>query len=76
MMRRVHDQFEGGLRCTGQIVTSIGREAFVNCAALTSVEIPSSVTSIGEGAFNSCASLTSVEIPSSVISIGNYAFAH
>ena len=60
----------------GQIysVTSIEREAFKNCSALTSVTIPNSVTSIGSSAFESCTSLTSVTIPNSVTSIGSFAF--
>ena len=40
-------------------VISIGREAFVNCHALTSITIGSSVTSIGDWAFL-CSGLTSV----------------
>ena len=53
-------------------VTSIGDEAFMNCA-LTSVTIPSSVTSIGARAFAGT-DLTSVTIPNGVTSIGDGAF--
>ena len=35
-------------------VTSIGEYAFVDCTALTSIVIPSSVTSIGGNAFDGC----------------------
>jgi len=55
-------------------VTSIGRAAFLNCSALTSVTIPASVTSIGLNAFRECTSLTSIEIPASVTSIDDWAF--
>ena len=55
-------------------VAEIGRCAFSNCCALTSIEIPTSVTEIGEWAFESCG-LTSVVIPSSVTKIGDYAFS-
>ena len=55
-------------------VTSIGYQAFYNCASLTSVVIPDSVTSIGVSAFDGCSSLVSVEIPDSVTSIGDDAF--
>ena len=55
-------------------VTSIGDEAFMNCA-LTSVTIPSSVTSIGARAFAGT-DLTSVTIPNDVTSIGDGAFMY
>ncbi len=57
-------------------VTSIGRDAFLGCSGLTSIEIPNSVTSIGNLAFHSCSSLTSIEIPNSVTSIGGAAFQY
>ena len=41
-------------------VTSIGKHAFYDCSALTSVTIPDSVTCIGEYAFCYCVTLTDV----------------
>ena len=55
-------------------VTNIVEDAFFQCSALTSVEIPNSVTSIGNQAFYNCSALTSVELPNSVTSIGSYVF--
>jgi hypothetical protein len=55
-------------------VARIGKGAFRDCVALTSVTIPDSVTSIGEWAFRDCVALTNVTIPDSVTSIGEWAF--
>ncbi len=53
-------------------VTTIGKDAFNYCEALTSVEMPA-VTTIGEYAFGWCSDLTSVEMPA-VTTIGDGAF--
>ncbi len=58
----------------GYPVTTIGDDAFYNCAGLTSVTIPDSVTTIGGYTFYYCTSLTSITIPDSVTTIGNSAF--
>ena len=55
-------------------VTSVGYQAFRDCAGLTSIAIPNSVTSIGDFAFYGCSGLTSIAIPSRVTSIGKYSF--
>ena len=55
-------------------VTSIGKEAFRGCDAITSITIPNGVTSIGAGAFELCKNLAKVTIPRSVKSIGSAAF--
>ncbi|MBQ9557422.1 MAG: leucine-rich repeat protein [Clostridia bacterium] len=43
-------------------VTSIGYNAFGDCAGLTSATIGNGVTSIGDGAFDGCTALTRVDI--------------
>ena len=55
-------------------VTTIGYNAFNNCDALKSVEIPSGVNTIESSAFYDCDALKSVEIPSGVKTIGSSAF--
>lgn len=66
----------------GKQVTVIGDNAFMECANITHVVIPSGVTSIGEGtsmnrvysAFFRCTSLKYVDMPNSVTDITRYAF--
>lgn len=55
-------------------VTSIGDEAFYDCANLTAVVMPEGVTGIGANSFRSCTGLTSIRIPEGVASIGEWAF--
>ena len=58
----------------GSQLTSIGDGAFLDCSALTSINIPAKVTSIGNFAFQGCTCLASVAIPAGVTGIGYYAF--
>lgn len=59
----------------GQLVHTIGEEAFYNKIMITSVVIPETVHTIETNAFKSCSNLTSVTIPKSVNVIGVSAFA-
>lgn len=59
---------------SGTTVTAIGRQAFMNNTAVTSVTMPSGITSIGLQAFSGCSSLSSVSMPSTLNSIGMAAF--
>lgn len=55
-------------------VTTIGANAFMECAQMKKVTIPDTVTSIGVSAFNGCASLKNITIPDSVTEIGACTF--
>lgn len=57
-------------------VTIIGRGAFSQNSALTSVVIPEGVTGLYDWAFSACDSLKSVKIPESVTWINREAFDH
>lgn len=52
-----------------------GASAFIDCARLTSIIIPSGVTKIGDAVFGGCENLTDIWIPITVTEIGGYAFA-
>ncbi|MDR2091239.1 MAG: leucine-rich repeat protein [Clostridiales bacterium] len=69
---RVFFDFDGALK---QNLLIIGREAFSYAAALTEINIPSSVTTIGDDAFLECESLSKVTLPASLQKIGDFAFA-
>ncbi len=55
-------------------LTSIGEDAFHDCANLTNITIPNSVTSIDRNAFYGCAGLTSIIIPNTIVSLESMAF--
>ena len=58
----------------GYPVTVIGREAFYQCAGLTSATIPAGVERIEASAFYCCEELASVELPAGLKGIDEYAF--
>ncbi|MBQ7034814.1 MAG: leucine-rich repeat domain-containing protein, partial [Clostridia bacterium] len=55
-------------------ITSIGKLAFYDCAALVGADIPKKVKTIGDMAFAGCTSLESVWMPG-VETLGEYAFS-
>ena len=57
-------------------ITTIGNNAFKDCATLTSITLPNGVTAIGDNAFDFCTGLTSIVFPNSLTSIGTYAFSN
>ena len=57
-------------------LTSIGSNAFRNCALLESIDIPKRVTDIEMQAFIYCTSLTSIDLPTDLTSIGDSAFCN
>ena len=57
-----------------QGLTTIGDNAFSDCAALQAVAIPTTVTNIGAAAFQNCTALTTVLIPEGVQHLEDNAF--
>ena len=55
-------------------LTSIGRNAFSNCTALTTINLPGGLETIGGDAFSGCTRLAFPPIPGTVTSIGGSAF--
>ena len=60
----------------GYPVKYVGRAAFWDCKAISSVIIPEGVLGIRAGAFQGCTALSSVKLPTSLTSIEKYAFYH
>ncbi|BAR52016.1 surface antigen BspA [Tannerella forsythia KS16] len=60
----------------GAGVNHVGKNAFTNCAKLTSVTLPDGLKEIEKNAFGGCEKLASISIPKSVTAIGQQAFAY
>ena len=46
-------------------ITSIGKEAFLDCKSLTSINIPSKVQTLGQNALSGCTAMTSITVDGS-----------
>lgn len=57
-----------------ETVKELSNEAFLNCAKITDVKLPSSLTVIGENAFKDCTGLVKFRIPENVNKIETGAF--
>ena len=60
----------------GEGITSLGTNAFCECANITDVELPSTLNKMWMNAFALCSSLTQITIPSGLTSIDVSAFAN
>lgn len=60
----------------GNMVDTIGDEAFYLCDSLSRISLPNTLRYIGVVAFQDCATLDSISIPESVTGIGRYAFSN
>ena len=58
----------------GSRLTSLGERAFMDCYALESLDLPSTVSSIGSGCFSSCRSLKTIHMPHNLTEIGSSIF--
>lgn len=57
-------------------ITNIGKNAFLLCRNLISIEFPTSILTIGDEAFQNCRSLETIEIPENVQSVNYCAFRY
>ena len=58
----------------GSRLASLGERAFLDCYALESLDLPSTVSSIGSGCFSSCRSLKTIHMPHNLTEIGSSIF--
>ena len=73
IVSNAYDDGKGVIKFDGD-VTTIGKQAFLDCTRLESIIIPNKVTTIGGSAFSGCTNLISVIIGNSVTTIGEWAF--
>jgi len=57
-------------------VDAIGRNAFCDLPALSSVRLPGTLWSIDNGAFANCPALTSIALPEGLADLGGYVFSN
>ena len=57
-------------------LTTLGREAMMDCKNLTQITLPDNLQTIGDNCFQECKALTSVRIPDNVKSLGWGAFRY
>lgn len=60
----------------GVPVTNISDGAFLNCSAVTQVNIPATVQKVGNNAFDSCTALKKVDFAGTACTLGESVFAH
>lgn len=65
--------FEHSTEAPSQL-TTIGKEAFMNCYSLKSVTLPANLKTIGESMFKYCYALESIELPQGLETIGKESF--
>lgn len=58
----------------GSRLTSLGERAFLDCYALETLDLPSTVTSIGSGCFSGCRSLKTINMSHHLTEIGSSVF--
>lgn len=59
----------------GHQLLKISSYLFMDCSALSEIELPSNVRSIEKNAFQECGDLKTINIPAKVTSLGGFAFA-
>lgn len=60
----------------GSNITKLSSYAFLDCAALTTVELPAAMTELGYGAFRGCTALQHITLPSKLTTIKEKCFAN
>lgn len=65
---------KGGAITLPEGITAIGKKAFYQNTAVTSVTVPLSLRAVGESAFEGCTALQSIQLPNDLHLIGQNAF--